>query len=587
MTRRWVRALTLLPVIAVLPLPSAAAEVPGSAPVIVMAKKRADKGTLKVVAQGVPQGQSAKITIAGKKYRKKLPRGGKLRNLRPGTYRVWAAPIVADGGTAAVPDLPARIRVKKHKRVVLRLQYTWNPKTDSYPPSPATGLTVVDRGLDHLTFRWVNGQSPDLQSVAIRRKQGSQPPTGLDDGRVVPGDRLATSVTDDGLRSHTTYSYSVFMVDLAGNASRPATLTTRTKGVATQIVAGMRHTCALLGDTGVTTDVGGTAQSTVAECWGANDHGQVGDGSTTDATEAVPVDLPDVVQVAAGGDHTCARQRGGTVYCWGRNDAGQLGSGDTVDALAPVAVDIPNAVDISAGIDHTCAVLTTGGVRCWGANDRGQLGAPPSAFEPLPVTVPGLTSAVSVSAGYAHTCATLTNGSVRCWGANDRGQLGNNSRTDSVTPVRPTTGVVKAVTAGVLHTCALLADGSVSCWGANDYGQLGDGTTTDRTAPTTVALTGAVSLSAGAYHTCATQNTGSVRCWGRNSSGRLGDGTQNDRSSPARVSGVNDALTVVAGGYHSCAVTASGSLCWGFNSSGQLGNGGRTNSLRAVPVSGL
>ncbi len=587
MMRRWVRALALLPVVALLPLPAASAEVPVSAPILVAAKKRADKGTLKVVAQGVPQGQSAKITIAGKKYRKKLPRAGKLRNLRPGTYRVWAAPIVADGGTAAVPDLPVKIRVQKRKRAVLRLQYSWNPKTDSYPPSPATGVGVVDRGLDHITLRWVNGQAPDLQSVAIRRKQGSLPPSGLEDGRVVPGDRLATSVTDDGLRSHTTYSYSVFMVDVAGNISRPATLTTRTKGVAAQIVAGMQHTCAVLQDVDSKGEVGGSAQSTVAECWGANEHGQVGDGSTTDATEPVLVDLPDVVQVAAGGDHSCARQRGGTVRCWGRNDSGQLGRGDTSDALEPVSVDIPDAVDIATGVNHTCAVLTSGGVRCWGANERGQLGSPPAGFEPMPVTVPGITTAVSVTAGYAHTCVTLANASVRCWGANDSGQLGNNTRTDSSVPVRPTTATVKAVTAGVFHTCALMADGSVSCWGANDYGQLGDATTTDRLTPTPLALTGAVSLSAGAYHTCAAQSTGVVRCWGRNSAGRLGDGTGVDRSSPTRVSGVTNALAAVAGGYHSCAVTASGSLCWGSNSSGQLGNGTLTTSSRAVPVSGL
>lgn len=587
MKRRWVRALALLPVAALLPLNSASADVPTSAPILVAATKRADKGTLKVVAHGVPQGQSAKITIAGKKYRKKLPRAGKLRNLRPGTYRVWAAPIVADGGTAAVPDLPVKVRVRKHKRAVLRLQYSWNPKADSYPPSPATGVEVVDRGLDHITLRWVNGQAPDLQSVAIRRKQGSQPPAGLDDGRVVPGDRLATSVTDDGLRSHTTYSYSVFMVDLAGNVSKPATVTIRTKGVAAQLTAGMRHTCALLRDSDPKGDVGGSAQSTVVECWGANEHGQVGDGSTADAPEPVAVDLTDVAQVAAGGDHTCARQRGGTVRCWGRNDSGQLGRGDTSDANRPVAVDLPDAVDVAAGTDHTCAVLTTGAVRCWGANEHGQLGTPPGGFEPRPVTVSGITTAVSVTAGYAHTCVTLVNGSVRCWGANDQGQLGNNSRTDSSVPVRPITGVVTAVTAGVFHTCALLADGSVSCWGANDYGQIGDASTTDRLVPTSVAVTGAVSLSAGAYHTCATQSSGAVRCWGRNSAGRLGDGTQIDRSTPTRVSGVTGALAVVAGGYHSCALTASGSLCWGSNSAGQLGNGTTTTSLRAVPVSGL
>jgi alpha-tubulin suppressor-like RCC1 family protein len=590
MRRMAVAVAVVAPLVAALPTPSTAAVVTPSvataAPAGVVVPSRSDRGSLRVVAKGVPQGRSAKITVAGKKYRKKVPRVGKLRNLRPGTYRVWATPIVSDGGTAAVPDLPVRVKVRVRKPAVLRLTYSWNPKNDSYPPGPARNLSVTDRGEHSVALAWTNGTAPDLQGVEVRRKQGSQAPASLDDGHVVDVDGLSTVATDTGLQPHTTYSYSVFMVDVAGNASKPASVTTRTSGQAATVTAGNSHTCALLKDTGSPPDLAATAGADLVECWGENAHGQLGDGSTTDAAEPVGVGLADVVEISAGGDTTCARQQNGAVWCWGRNDYGQLGRGSTSDGPLPAPVNLFDATDISVGGDHACAVLTSGAVRCWGRNDHGQLGVTKSDHEDMPVTVAGLQNVVSVTAGYAHTCAVLTGGSVRCWGRNDRGQLGVNSRVDSSTPVRPVLGPVAAMTAGVFHTCALLADQTVSCWGGNDYGQVGDGTTSDRLTPTSLGLS-ATAVSAGAYHSCAALTGGATRCWGRNSSGRLGDGTATDRLQPTRVTGLTAASSIAAGGYHSCAVVAAGTLCWGFNGSGQLGTGTTTTSLRPTAVWGL
>lgn len=595
MKRSVVAALALAPAISLFPatvpasaVPSATAAVtsavtaknPAKATVVAF-KKRHRRGSLRVVAKGVPQGRAAKITVAGKKYRKKLPKGGKLRRLRPGVYRVWAAPIVSGGGTSAVPNLPVRVKVRKSKRAKLRLQYLWNPKTDSYPPGPASGLEVTARSTGSVSLRWVNGQAPDLQMVAVRRKTGSAPPTSLEDGRVVSVDRLATSAVDTGLKPHTTYSYGVFMLDRAGNASVPAVLTTRTLGRATAVTTGTAHTCALLDNSDADTS------SDLVECWGANTSGQLGHGSTDDADTPQVVDLPDVVQVAAGGDHTCARQSDGDLWCWGSNDYGQLGRGNTKASSVPVRTNITDVVTVAAGGDHTCAVLDDATVRCWGRNDHGQLGVAASASEPNPVRVPGISNAVSVATGYAHSCAVLSDKSAWCWGLNDHGQLGDGSQADSTTPVRSVISSVDSVTAGVFHTCALQVDHQVRCWGGNDYGQLGDASTHDRLVPTRISVPSARALSAGAYHTCAALDGGGMRCWGRNQSGRLGDGSQIDRLSPASVLLSGTVTSVAAGGYHSCAVTALGTMCWGSNNRSQLGTGSRVGSLRPVLVSGL
>ena len=75
-----------------------------------------------------------------------------------------------------------------------------------------------------------------------------------------------------------------------------------------------------------------------AFCWGVNDNQQIAQsGDTASFNRAVRIaDLTDVSQIATGGSHACIVQLAKTsVFCWGANDSGQLGDGTTNSSEIP------------------------------------------------------------------------------------------------------------------------------------------------------------------------------------------------------------------------------------------------------------
>ena len=353
-----------------------------------------------------------------------------------------------------------------------------------------------------------------------------------------------------------------------------------------QLAAGYNHTCA-------------RELSGHVRCWGSNGGGEIGDGipyeAGTRASVLVPQDvigITDAISVAAGVSHACVVHRTGKVSCWGINSFGQLGNATEDRSSSPVEViGIDNAVAVACGTSFSCALLSDTSVSCWGSNYAGQLGDGTKIDRSTASAVTGLSGVTGLAAAETHACALLTGGSVKCWGDNTYGQLGNGSTVASLspTPLGSLSNIVQVV-AAARFTCARAASGQVSCWGTNVDGELGTGATngSPNPSPAITSVTDAIAIWVGYSHACAVRRSGDVECWGDNTYGQIGSGSLPGDAAvpkPTAVVGLSGAVDLSTGGDHSCATTRTGGVfCWGINSLGQLGNGTTEDAYAAVPT---
>jgi alpha-tubulin suppressor-like RCC1 family protein len=310
------------------------------------------------------------------------------------------------------------------------------------------------------------------------------------------------------------------------NASTAPAQITALGNRATQISAGAAHTCAVLKD--------GTLW-----CWGFGDDGQLGDGNGVGSPTPVQVASLDtnVASVGAGAFHTCAVLKDRTLWCWGLNQDGQLGDGTTTSRLAPVPIGLTAVKQAAPGSGSSCAVKQDGTLWCWGRNDDGQLGQGNRARSLVPLQVTALGAAVTqADVGVLHACALKQDGTLWCWGT---GALGNGT-TESLLPVQVTAlgTSVAAVSAGQFHTCARETDSTLWCWGGDGQGQVGQPPTPQFLTPVQVDALGATvaQVSAGDQHTCALKQDGALFCWGSNQFGQLAEPLTTElRSTPAQI----------------------------------------------------
>ena len=290
--------------------------------------------------------------------------------------------------------------------------------------------------------------------------------------------------------------------------------------------------------------------------------------------------------------------RNSTTLAWGYNGFGQLGIGSTTDASTPVAVaGIPGMTGLAVGGYHSLA-FNNHSTLAWGYNAVGQLASDPKMviYSKVPVPMNNFGSVISIAAGGYHSLVVKTDGTVWAWGGNVYGQLGNGTYTDSFTPlqVKGDLGIaflqqVKVVAAGGNYSLALGDDGGMNqvfAWGDNFSGQLGDGTTSTSSFPrqvlglpdSTFAQNRIIAIAAGGSHSMALTTAGEVWTWGANHAGQLGNGSTSNSSVPGPVVLTNaqgqplKIVAIAAGLVHCLALADDGTLwAWGANMSGQLG----------------
>ena len=354
-------------------------------------------------------------------------------------------------------------------------------------------------------------------------------------------------------------------------------------------------------------------------CWGAGANGLIGSNVVCrgpgycSSLQSFPIavtsssgtgNLSGVRQIANDYFNTCALMQTGIVRCWGENNFGEMGNGTTQPWYnvypSDTVVDINGTGSLSqvrsiaAGGFSSCAALASGALACWGMEQ----GSSPPNYTATPILIAGidnvgtLSGVSAVSVGLQSSCALLTGGAVACWGDNSAGELGSilitNDKGPTSTYPQLVSGtgsngtVITSVAVGAWHACALTQTGGVMCWGWNMSGQLGIGldpvVQEFAYAPTPVlgssgngALTGIVAVTSGDFHSCALTSAGTVYCWGGNTFGQLGNNSSAaSENLPVQVTGVGGVnfLTgvtqITAGGSSTCALLSSGNMvCWG------------------------
>jgi alpha-tubulin suppressor-like RCC1 family protein len=203
---------------------------------------------------------------------------------------------------------------------------------------------------------------------------------------VAAGDNFSVAVKNDG--SVWTWGTGGSTGSLGAGSTTVSLLPTTASGLTGVVAVSARAANA------VTLKTDGMPTGTVW-AWGSDVSGTVGDGGHGASTMApVPVkSLTGGVAIAQGGTHTVALRSDGTgsdmIWAWGSNSAGQIGDNSGVDQYFPVGVNyLSNVVEIAAGTNHSLAITRDGNVWAWGAGNSGQLGNnSTSGNSPVPIQV--------------------------------------------------------------------------------------------------------------------------------------------------------------------------------------------------------
>ena len=191
-----------------------------------------------------------------------------------------------------------------------------------------------------------------------------------------------------------------------GNTSAKTSLTKTLGGLKWKSIDGAAlHTC------GVTMEGEGF-------CWGSNADSKLGDGSSTGRYAPFSIQGDKLWKdVSLGKKNTCGITHDNKSYCWGDNsDHGELGNGTTTDSPIPVSTTGGHLFrQITSGEHIRCGVTTDDDLYCWGINSEGAVGNNTDGTpQHTPQFVMG--DVYQVDAGRRSNCAVKNDGKGFCWG---------------------------------------------------------------------------------------------------------------------------------------------------------------------------
>ncbi len=295
-------------------------------------------------------------------------------------------------------------------------------------------------------------------------------------------------------------------------------------------------------------------------------------------------------ETVTGISYTLAIKDDGSLWAWGANNYGQLGDGTRNDRTVPVPIAVGKKwKHVAASQYFSMGIQEDGTLWGWGRNNYGQLGLGNRSDKYLPAQEPSkATDWTDAAIGYEFSVALKNDGTLWTTGRNNYGQLGDGTTTDHhiFTDVTPAGSSWKSITAGMYHMLAIKSDGTLWGCGRNNYGQIGEGTADATVTVLTQEASGESdwqTVVAGENHSLALKQDGRLFGWGYNGNYQLGDGTHTSQNVPTQeASAATDWMDIAAGAYHSVGIKSDGSLWgWGANNYGQLGE--RINVTRVAP----
>lgn len=256
-----------------------------------------------------------------------------------------------------------------------------------------------------------------------------------------------------------------------------------------EIRAGSSYTCA----------ISTAAEGDNAYCWGDGTGGKLGTGDESERLVPTPIVGHRFATIAVSRHHayaattTCGIDETLRLLCWGANDSGQLGNGTTEPSLVPTpvassesyaavaVVSLERQVGNGQRLGHVCALTKGMEVQCWGDNYSGQITLRGIGMSTLPVAIEGGPwTGIYVGAHDLDglSCAIDVGGTAHCWGSDFVGwAFGGSLQPNFFEPTPVGTGIsFRSLDLSPERTCGVDQEGKAYCWGLLPAPGAGSGT---------------------------------------------------------------------------------------------------------------